>query len=441
MSLIKAFGKSIKKSFGHLLPSSEFWRHNRIPNDDSSHTEKKKHDKHQPKHSHRWPPFKLWTASSTRDIESSLAFMDGLFLKNQTGKKGEGDGVHLQLVKVPNKQGKGWEQSLTPHKACSAFEKESSLEPAAKWLHVFAPRIRDRLNGVVPRIASRLEDEDVLGMFMLCAYESINQGYSGFCGLFTEEEFKDAEYYFDIKYHYMMGYGNKLSPTLGRPWVKSARHLLAGEVEDDRDGDGRSDDPDHPGRPGDDADDDITSDWDVAGDWFTTQKSKKGKKPGAGLPQPRFPPNGTHTQLLHLFFTHRESPAFVSTVLNLFNSTDPELGPAAGADPDLTRRPEPRQWKTSNMVAFLGHVAIEKFECDKDSLEDHYVVNGNKHEQRPSFVRVMVNGQQAMMHGCDSGPGQSCAWEEWKEWIDGRLEHWNNWNEMCEDEEDYGAWF
>lgn len=83
----------------------------------------------------------------------------------------------------------------------------------------------------------------------------------------------------------MMGYGNPLSTYLGAPWVKTARHLLAGEVEDDKDGDGRSDDPDHPGKF------DLTESED---DVWAMMKKKKG---GDGLPKPKIPPNGTHTQL------------------------------------------------------------------------------------------------------------------------------------------------
>jgi acid phosphatase len=69
----------------------------------------------------------------------------------------------------------------------------------------------------------------------------------------------------------MMGYGNELSPVLGAPWIKTARHLLAGEVEDDR-------------REGHDVE-------------FKSKKGKKEKKPGDGLPEPSAPPNGTHSQL------------------------------------------------------------------------------------------------------------------------------------------------
>lgn len=92
----------------------------------------------------------------------------------------------------------------------------------------------------------------------LCGYETIAKGSSPFCHVFTDSEWLDFEYYFDIRFHYMMGYGNDLSPYLGMPWVKTAKHLLAG-----KDGDDGSDHDQflHP------------------------------------LPKPRLPPNATHTQL------------------------------------------------------------------------------------------------------------------------------------------------
>jgi hypothetical protein len=184
-----------KHHHGHHKKDKHHRKHKHHHDDDDP---KKKRPSKDPKHKKPSPPYKIWTASSERDIETATSWIKGAFPRNQTGKEGEGDGYHVQLVKVPNKLGKGWKRSLTPHKACEAFDKKPSLEKAAEWLHVFAPRIKDRLQGVVPKVVERISDEDVLSMFMLCAYESIDQGWSGWCGVFTEEEFRDAEYYFDV---------------------------------------------------------------------------------------------------------------------------------------------------------------------------------------------------------------------------------------------------
>lgn len=131
---------------------------------------------------------------------------------------------------MPNKA-KDWDKSLTPHvrpvfvphclplrpslthfpslsvfsapqKACDAFEKVSSLKPAGVWLSTYAPRVRQRLATLIPDVP--LTDNDVLAMQMLCGYESIARGSSPFCGVFTDEEWLDVEYYFDVRFHYMM---------------------------------------------------------------------------------------------------------------------------------------------------------------------------------------------------------------------------------------------
>ena len=112
----------------------------------------------------------VWTASSSRDIETAKAYIKGSFPSHQAGN-GTGDGEVVQLVQVPNhsKEPMGWEQTLTPHKACDAFEKKSSLGPANEWLSVFAPRVRKRLSDskLLGRVAKELNDQDVLAMGMV----------------------------------------------------------------------------------------------------------------------------------------------------------------------------------------------------------------------------------------------------------------------------------
>lgn len=136
---------------------------------------------------------------------------------------------------------------------------------------------------------------------------------------------------------------------------------------------------------------------------------------------------------LHLFFTHRESPAFTSTILNLYNATDDRLGPSADLAPPLDHRPEPRQWRTTELVAFLGHIALERFSCAPGTVEG---ASAFDEDEVPSFVRVMVNGQQANMHGCESGPKGSCAWPDFKPWMDERIERYSDWDAVCTKDED-----
>lgn len=62
--------------------------------------------------------YKVWTASSTRDIETAKAYVLGSFPRNQTGGDGSGDGDVVQLIEVPN-HAKDWDRSLTPHVRCT----------------------------------------------------------------------------------------------------------------------------------------------------------------------------------------------------------------------------------------------------------------------------------------------------------------------------------
>jgi hypothetical protein len=39
---------------------------------------------------------------------------------------------------------------------------------------------------------------DIIAMLQLCSYKTQALGYSTFCGLFSEEDFLNYEYYFDL---------------------------------------------------------------------------------------------------------------------------------------------------------------------------------------------------------------------------------------------------
>lgn len=39
---------------------------------------------------------------------------------------------------------------------------------------------------------------DAIAMLELCSYETVALGYSAFCDLFTEQDYLNYEYYFDL---------------------------------------------------------------------------------------------------------------------------------------------------------------------------------------------------------------------------------------------------
>ncbi|RXK39846.1 hypothetical protein M231_02903 [Tremella mesenterica] len=371
----KQLGKYIRKQYNSLFPP-------RTRRGSNSQTSKEGVDAETKGGK---PSYKVWTASSGRDIDTAKAYILGSFPSHQSGDDGEGDGDVVQLIEVPN-HAKEWEKSLTPHKACDRFEKESSLKPANQWLAVYAPRVRQRLRKHIPDLVERLNDQDILAMQMLCGYETIAAGKSPFCHVFTDSEWLDVEYYFDVRFHYMMGYGSPLAPYLGMPWVKTAKHLLEGEGDDGK------------------------------GDHLVYEG-------------------------LHPHFTHRESPAFVSTFLNLFNST--RLPHPASEEPPLDRRVDNRQWRTSHISSFLGHIALERFSCKPtfskpmlSSLTSEIDVEAgvesqSSHKKKEDYVRAVVNGKHEIMYGCQDGVEGSCKWETFREWVDKRGEKWGDWAGVC----------
>jgi len=139
-------------------------------------------------------------------------------------------------------------------------------------------------------------------------------------------------------------------------------------------------------------------------------------------------------------FTHRESPAFVAVFLNLFNSAS--LPNPSSLSPPLNYRPEHRQWRTSHLVSFLGHIALERFHYQPSSRSPDLraKIDAGKFEdltkhgkgKKGDYVRAVVNGQQKRMSGCEDGIDGSCKWETWKEWVEQRVERWKDWEGVCE---------
>lgn len=135
-------------------------------------------------------PFKVWSASSGRDVDTSKAWVRGAFPHWQNGDDGEGDQDTIKLIAVPNKvspdvehwstpfadaarplQNKDWADSLTPHKICDAFSKEPGKPEAQTWLENYGPPVVERLNKLVDGL--EIELNDVIAMQMLCGYETV----------------------------------------------------------------------------------------------------------------------------------------------------------------------------------------------------------------------------------------------------------------------------
>lgn len=105
------------------------------------------------------------------------------------------------------------------------------------------------------------------------------------------------------------------------------------------------------------------------------------------------------SQPLWFSFTHREEPPFVLAALNLFNNS--AYTPSSNANDTMPTSEInfSRAWKTSDILPFLGHIALERLECEPPIPS--FTTN--------SYIRVLVNSAPIPIPGCQNGPGASCS--------------------------------
>ncbi|KAL6703379.1 hypothetical protein ACN47E_009721 [Coniothyrium glycines] len=213
----------------------------------------------------------------------------------------------IEIVRVTQNEN-GSMESLIPHKSCKAFSKDPGTKQQKAVIDLYGASVAHRLS---PSTPFKLTPNDVVGFQMLCGYESaITGSRSPICSVFTDSEWMAYEYAWDLKYAYMVGPLNPLSPYLGFPWLQAQSHIF-----------------DH---------------------------IDKHNTPGDGWPD---------DQRFFLSFTHREVPPFVATALGLFNSSSETAEEFPTDHINWTRA-----WKMSDLIPFLGHVGMEKMTCDRGAV-------------------------------------------------------------------------
>jgi acid phosphatase len=206
---------------------------------------------------------------------------------------------------------------------------------------------------------------DIFAMSLLCGYETVIRGSSPFCSLslLTPQDWLGWEYTNDITYHYNTGYGSPVSGAIGFPWVNATFNTL-----------------------------------------MSTQDDMS---------------NATSQQDLYVSFTHRELPPTVLVALGLFNNSAYSGANNINETMPLNTINHNRAWKSSNILQFLTHIAIEKMECDSFGFESGV------------YYRVLVNESPQPLTGCTNGPGESCAGFGMSEWLAQRGEVVGRYGEIC----------
>ncbi|KEI38226.1 uncharacterized protein L969DRAFT_51010 [Mixia osmundae IAM 14324] len=133
----------------------------------------------------------LRTPSQDRMYKSTLNLAAGFF-----GLPADPQ-YHLSIViEQP-----GFNSSLSSYETCpNSNNKRGSVGTTAStnFTNAFGAPIAKRLQQYITGI--EINATTVSQMLNLCAYETINLGYSSFCDLFTSQDFKDFEHAFDISF-------------------------------------------------------------------------------------------------------------------------------------------------------------------------------------------------------------------------------------------------
>ncbi|OSC99507.1 phosphoglycerate mutase-like protein [Trametes coccinea BRFM310] len=152
------------------------------------------------------------TTSEARMVDSALHFAAGFF-----GVQQYQDSYHQLIIIEDN----NFNNTLAPWTVCPNANNDISnigYDASANWTEIYlkdtVPRLQKHLQGV------NLDASDVQAMQDLCAYETVALGWSAFCGLFTEEEWKGYEYAFDLELWYSFGPGNPASAAQGIGYVQ-----------------------------------------------------------------------------------------------------------------------------------------------------------------------------------------------------------------------------
>jgi hypothetical protein len=153
------------------------------------------------------------TESQDRMVKTAENFAAGFF-----GVPEYLDQVNIEIViETP-----GLNNSGAPYEECTNSNVASRGSIGSTLATAFAVNAfnstLDRLNSQVSGIS--FTPNDMVSMLQLCSYETDALGYSAFCKLFTEEDFENYEYYYDLSFYYNNGYGSPVAAAQGKGYLE-----------------------------------------------------------------------------------------------------------------------------------------------------------------------------------------------------------------------------
>ncbi|XXG95983.1 hypothetical protein Hte_002260 [Hypoxylon texense] len=162
------------------------------------------------------------TESQDRMVKTAENFAAGFF-----GVPEYLDQVNIEiLVEAP-----GVNNSGAPYYVCNNSNVDSLGYIGSTMASSFA---NDAFNTTLERLNAQVSGltftpSDAIAMLQLCSYETNALGYSAFCGLFSEEDFVNYEYYFDLSFYYNNGPGSPVAAAQGKAYLQEFVARFTGE--------------------------------------------------------------------------------------------------------------------------------------------------------------------------------------------------------------------
>ncbi|KGO48221.1 Histidine phosphatase superfamily, clade-2 [Penicillium expansum] len=162
------------------------------------------------------------TTSYPRILESARWWLSGFF--GNTG--GNSSYSEYNLTIIPEVE--DFNNTLSSTESCP-----NGMEPGDNAAQVFALSFvkdaRKRLAAHLPK-DFKLDTVDILAMLNMCPYEYATLGRSSFCALFTEQEWRDFEYYIDLQFYGDYGFGSPSGRAQGIGYVQELAARLQSKL-------------------------------------------------------------------------------------------------------------------------------------------------------------------------------------------------------------------
>jgi len=167
-------------------------------------------------------PF-IRSADQNRVVQSALNWTQGFHNARMANTKNRNDDYPYPIMNISEAAG---QNNTLDHGLCTAFEDSTAGSEAQQiWVDTFIAPILQRLNDNLPE--ANLSSTEAIFVMDLCPYETVHSPtgkLSPFCGLFTEREWQEYDYYQSLGKYYGYSWGNTLGATQG---IGFANELIA----------------------------------------------------------------------------------------------------------------------------------------------------------------------------------------------------------------------